>query len=268
MSTALGGWRPRSPAQGLPLASQLPTVAEVLARMDGKPYCKECGDPDDHGGAPHSSVHHQSSRRPILGASANLTITDELDRDAWRQLSQMPVSDNLTMICSCGHGREEHDDGAGRCWKCACESYGTRTPVLAIRRPVAMGDQVRVWWGENRDKVGTITGRQSGAWFVHFEGGVKGSGLHVEDALLVVVDGPPAFESAEQAELWLESSGEQEHFPGETVRLSEVRGRDRAIQHVRIVKYLGVQGKEPPKYLVDNHGEPQIVPAYFIRGKA
>lgn len=163
------------------------------------------------------------------------TMTSEADKAAWTALTQMPPQ--------------------------------TRTPVLAIRRPVVAGDRVKVWWGENRGKVGTVTGNNDGAWFVRFDGAEKGSGLHIEDALLVVVDAPPAFENPSQAQLWLESSGEQEYFPGDMVRLSEVRGRDRAIVYVRIVRYLGVQGKEPPKYLVNNDGEPKIVPAYFIRGR-
>ena len=178
------------------------------------------------------------------------------------------------VACGCRHSIFDHASGegtTGRCSRCTCESFAlesdvmrsqdfreainslpppldeTRTGVLAVRQPVRMGEQ-------------------DGGWFVRMDDNKPGSGLYVEDSLLVILSAAPTFSDAGEAERWLSRAGEQSYFPGDLVRVSELRGRDKAIQHGRIVKYLGVTGKEPPKYLIEVHGEPRIVASYFLRG--
>lgn len=141
-------------------------------------------------------------------------------------------------------------------------------PTLVVRQAnIPTGATVMVMWGETRGMVGIVTGRRSGGYFVKHLDGPGASGLAVPEALGVVLSEAPTFDSAEEAEDWLMRSGEQEWFPGDIVRISERRDREQAIEHGRIVKYLGIQGKEPPKYLVDIHGEPKITASYFIKGR-
>lgn len=143
-------------------------------------------------------------------------------------------------------------------------------PTLVVRQAeIPTGATVMVMWGEARGMVGMVTGKDSRghSYFVKHLDGPGTSGLVIPEALGVVLSEPPTFDSAEAAEDWLLRSGEQEWFPGDMVRVSERRDREQAIQHGRIVKYLGIQGKEPPKYLVDIHGEPKITASYFIKGR-
>lgn len=162
-----------------------------------------------------------------------------LTRQAWQFLSQSP--------------RNEQKD----------------IPLLVVRQvDIPTGATVMVMWGENRYMTGVITGKSGGSYFVKKLDGPGKGGLFISECLGVVLQEPPTFDSAEEAEDWLMRSGEQEWFPGDMVRVSERRDREQAIQHGRIVKYLGIQGKEPPKYLVEVHGEPKIVASYFIKGRA
>lgn len=143
-------------------------------------------------------------------------------------------------------------------------------PLLVVRQAeIPTGATVMALWGEARYMVGVVTGKSAASsYFVKMLDGPSFSGLYVSEALGVVLSEPPTFDTAEEAEDWLLRSGEQEWFPGDIVRVSERRDRETAIQHGRIVKYLGIQGKEPPKYLIDIHGEPKITASYFIKGRA
>lgn len=142
-------------------------------------------------------------------------------------------------------------------------------PMLVVRQAdIPTGATVMVMWGENRYMTGVVTGKFEGSYFVKKIDGPGQGGLFISECLGVVLREPPAFDSQEDAEDWLMRSGEQEWFPGDVVRVSERRDREQAIQHGRIVKYLGIQGKEPPKYLIEIHGEPKIIASYFIKGRA
>jgi len=163
-----------------------------------------------------------------------------LTREAWRHLSQSPRNEQMDI------------------------------PSLVVRQAeIPSGATVMVMWGENRFMVGVVTGKShEGSYFVkHLDGPGKG-GLFIAESLGVVLSEAPQFASVEEAEDWLMRSGEQEWFPGDIVRVSERRDRESMIQHGKVVKYLGIQGKEPPKYLVEIHGEPKIVASYFIKGRA
>lgn len=164
---------------------------------------------------------------------------ERLTRQAWEHLAQSP--------------RDEQRD----------------TPSLVVRQAnISTGATVMVMWGEARFAVGVVTGKTPGGYFVKMLEESRFSGGYVHEALGVVLSEPPQFDTAEEAEDWLMRSGEQEWFPGDVVRVSERREREAGIQHGRIVKYLGIQGKEPPKYLIDIHGEPRITASYFIKGRA
>jgi hypothetical protein len=165
---------------------------------------------------------------------------ERLTRRAWEHLAQSP--------------RDEQQD----------------RPSLVVRQTeIPTGATVMVLWGEGRFMVGVVTGKSGGgSYFVKMLEETRFSGLYVHEALGVVLSEPPQFDTAAEAEDWLLRSGEQEWFPGDIVRVSERRDREVGIQHGRIVKYLGIQGKEPPKYLIDIHGEPKITASYFIKGRA
>lgn len=143
---------------------------------------------------------------------------------------------------------------------------------LAVRHHgrLKAGDRVQVAWGEARGRTGTITGEggPEGAYYVAVDINPHFSGMFLPYSLRLILDTPPDFASEEEAEDWLMRSGEQEYFPGDIVRLSSRRDREKDMRDVQVVRYLGITAKEPPKYLVVDQGEPLIVASYFLKGMA
>lgn len=197
---------------------------------------------DEHGNV----VGEQWSAKSLWSAPETKRVEpyspddERITREAWREISQSLPRDPQSDL-----------------------------PTLVVRQAnIPTGATVMVMWGEARFMIGVVTGRRDGGYYVNKIEGPGASCLVVPEALGVVLSEPPTFDSAEAAEDWLLRSGEQEWFPGDMVRVSERRDREQMIVHGRIVKYLGIQGKEPPKYLVDIHGEPKITASYFIKGRA
>lgn len=220
---------------------------------------------------PHFGIMDEMTFESQQGARS--LVTDEHGNVIGQQWSANPVCKECGDIND-HHGRP-HSEAARESQdflaavRQMAKDPKTDLPALVVRQAeIHTGATVMVMWGEARGMIGVVTGQQDGGCYVTKMDGPGTSGLYVPDSLGVVLSEPPAFADAAEAEDWLLRSGEQEWFPGDVVRVSERRDRETAIQHGRIVKYLGIQGKEPPKYLIDIHGEPKITASYFIKGRA